>query len=120
MSVAALQVDRLSTRHSSTHPCRDRKHFERAPGHVAGAYCIRISSNGAVLLGALLMREAARMSWTTGHLGGISVVCAADRHWNRLGLQPIHMHLSHFNNAWPFAAFTAFRLLEARGSEVGG
>jgi dual specificity MAP kinase phosphatase len=29
---------------------RDRKHFERAPGHVAGAYCIRLSSNGAVLL----------------------------------------------------------------------
>lgn len=33
------------------HARRDRKHFERAPGHVAGAYCIRLSSNGAVLLG---------------------------------------------------------------------
>lgn len=31
---------------------RDKKHFQRAPGHVAGAYCIRLSANGSVLLGA--------------------------------------------------------------------
>lgn len=38
---------------------RDRKHYARPPGHIAGAYCIRLSSNGQVLLGGR-MREQGR------------------------------------------------------------
>lgn len=37
---------------------RPHKQFDRAPGHVAGAYSIRLSSNGAVLLGAWVLGVA--------------------------------------------------------------
>ncbi len=35
---------------------RDKKHFDR--GHIAGAYCIRVPSNGATLLGGCCARPA--------------------------------------------------------------
>lgn len=38
---------------------RPHKQFDRAPGHVAGAYCIRLSANGAALLGARRCRATA-------------------------------------------------------------